>query len=220
MTSEQASTTNKQAKQMINTKAATYFVITIIISLLLNGCNQQKNQPKNERLNRWLDYYGLALHDFNDTILIENNSFLKTPIDTANIHFKMFNDFYIYSVNHDFLIDLDSYFLVIENNAKGELVCRGTAVDQEVALIDIKNEVRQRIIFCGTACFAEEAQWMDNETIYILGFSEPEKKSIPVIWVFNRKNNQLKELQALQKPIINKAKSYHKNIRLDKIVFD
>ncbi|MFO7829789.1 MAG: hypothetical protein R6V23_14285 [Bacteroidales bacterium] len=205
---------------MIKTRAATYFIITMITSVILSGCNQQKSQPKNERLNRWLDYYGLVLDDFRDTLFIENNAILKSPVDTANIHFKMFKDFYIYSANHNFLIDLDSYFLVLEKNTEGELICRGTAVDQEVALIDIKNKIRQRIIFCGTACFAEEAQWIDNKTIYILGFSKPEKKSIPVVWVFNRENNQLKELQALQKPIINKAKSYHKNIRLDKIIFD
>lgn len=204
-------------KMKINT--IKYLLIITAFSFVFS-CDTQKSGDSNfTRLNRWLDYYGLALNDFSDTLIIENNYLIKTPLDTANINFKIFKDFYIYSPNQKFFLDLDSYFLVIEKNEQGKLVCYGSEADQEIALIDIKNQIRQRIIFCGTACRAEETQWINSELIYIMGFSEPEKNLIPVIWVFNRKNNSLKKLIANRTKTSNKPNSYNKNIRLKQIIF-
>ncbi|MFP4024915.1 MAG: hypothetical protein ACLFVR_10335 [Thiohalospira sp.] len=198
-----------------------YLVFPILIFITLLSCNNQKTkEPEFKRLNRWLDYYDLSLNHFTDTLIINDNYSFKTKTDTLSPHFKLFSNLYIYSSQKEYAVDLDSYYLVLEKNHDGRYVCLGTDADQEIALINLKNQERQRIIFCGTACRAEEAQWIDNnKTILIMGFSQPTNTWIPTIWVFNLGNKSLKVIKTYKVQINKKPNSYNKAVRLNDIVF-
>lgn len=200
----------------INKALAVFFALFLFV---LFSCNRQKpNEPDLKRLDRWLDYYGLSLNHFTDTLILKNNRFLKTETDTSTPHFKLFTNFYIYSPTKKYAVDLDSYFLVLEKNNKENLVCYGTEADQEIALVNLKKQERQRILFCGTACRAEEAQWIDNKTVLIMGFSQPQIVWIPTIWTFNTEKESLKEINANIR-VNRKPNSYNQVVRLEIIDF-
>ena len=60
--------------------AVKYLLIITAFSFVFS-CDTQKTGNSNfTRLNRWLNYYGLALNDFSDTLVIENNYSLKKLI--------------------------------------------------------------------------------------------------------------------------------------------
>lgn len=199
---------------------STYLIFfTLILTTIISCQNQKSNEPDLKRLDRWLEYYGLSLNHFTDTLMIKNNNFYTTAIDTASDYYKFFNDFYIFSPHKKYSIDLDSYYLALEKDHKGNLVCLGTEADQEVALLELTKQERQRIIFCGTACRAEEAQWIDNNNVLIMGFSQPKNKWIPHIWLFNPGNNSLKEIKANEVQVIRKPNSYNQAVRLKHVVF-
>jgi len=109
--------------------------------------------------------------------------------------------------------------LTLEKDKKGNLVCLGTEADQEIALLDLAKQERQRIIFCGTACRAEEAQWIDNKNVLIMGFSQPQNKWIPHIWLFNLENNSLKKTKTSEVQDIIKPDSYNQSVRLKHVAF-
>jgi len=194
-------------------------VFLAVIILVLFSCNRQKtNEPDLKRLNRWLNYYGLSLNHFTDTLKLKNNHSIKTGIDTSATHFKLYNDLYIYSHAKKYAVDLDSYSLVLEKNDEGKFVCYGTEADQEIALLKLMKLERQRILFCGTACRAEEAQWVDNQTVFLLGFSQPQNVWMPTIWVYSPKESSLLEIKA-NIQANKKPNSYNQAIRLNGIGF-
>jgi len=202
---------------MKTNKALALFFAFIL--LVLFSCNRQKtNKPDLKRLDRWLDFYGLSLNHFTDTLQLKNNHSIKTEIDTSATHFKLYNNFYIYSPAKKFAVNLDSYSLVLEKNDEGNFVCYGTEADQEIALVNLKKQERQRILFCGTACRAEEAQWIGNQKALILGFSQPQNVWMPTIWVYSPKESSLLEIKA-NIQANKKPNSYNQAIRLKSIRF-
>jgi len=168
------------------------------------------------RLDRWLNYYKLKLSDFTDSLPI-----VEYKTISFDFEFKendIFNRFYIFHPDSSKIIDLDSYSLIIENDSLGNLFTIGSGVDLEVAIIDTKKQRRTRVLFCGTECMPEEASWIRDDFIYILGFSKDEDLDYATIWTYELNNNFFQEIKA-NKPTDLKGKEYLKDIRLKMIEF-
>jgi len=196
-----------------------YLLIITAFSFVFS-CDTQKTGDSNfTRLDRWLDYYGLSLNDFTDTLNIKNNPFLTTDSDPSSPHFRLYRDLFVYSPDKQYAVDIDSYFLVLEKNNEDSPVCYGTNADQEIALINLEEYERQRILFCGTACRAEEVQWTGNHNVLIMGFSQPRHTWIPVIWIVDTEKKSLQEIKTNNVPINKKPNSYNQSVRLNHIVF-
>ena len=194
-----------------------FFILTF--TFLVSCSNHDSGEQDLVRMERWLEYYGLSLSDFSDTLNIKNNPFLTTNSDLSSSHFKLYRDLFVYSPDKQYAVDLDSYFLVLEKNNEDSLVCYGTNADQEIALINLEEHERQRILFCGTACRAEEVQWTGNSNVLIMGFAQPRQTWIPVIWIVDLKKESLQEIKTNHVPVNKKPNSYNQSVRLNHIVF-
>jgi len=113
---------------------------------------------------------------------------------------------------------LDSYSIVLEKDSQGQLFSGGSEADTEVALIDIKKKKRIRVLFCGTACWPEEAQWIKNDVVYIMGFMNVDDMNYPTLWTYEISNNLFQGFKT-KDSIDLTGKNYVSETRLTKIFF-
>lgn len=110
---------------------------------------------------------------------------------------KDFTDKYgkwlVASPNGKRLLDLYSYHLVMERNAKGKWECRGLNNDSEVAIIDPAAAKRTRLLFMGTGTVIDNGFWLDDDNVVVVGISEHNQhgKPNPVLWQINLANGQI-----------------------------
>ena len=185
-----------------------------LYNLLTKSQNIQNNRKSN-----WLRHYGISQEHFIETSVTEKESFYSTEYDPYDESIRIYNRFLIYSPDSSCFIDLDSYSLMLERNDAGELITYGTEVDMQAALVSITEKIRKTLIFCGTACLIEEAEWIDNNTVCILGFTDPDENPTPTIWTFHLSVNKIVEAQA-KVIIFNKPYSYLTNVRLKDVKFE
>ena len=189
---------------------------TILIGLLIYSCTQAETERELVKQERWLSYYQLEMKMFDDTLRIEKPGWYVTDYHPKEKTLAIFNEFFVYSPDSNFYIDLDSYSRVLEKDSGNNLVSYGSEVDSEVALVDLKLNQRIRIIFCGTACRPEEAQWIDAENVRIYGFSELENKTVPVIWNYNLTDESLTEIKSAV--VVNKKpEGYVEEVRMGEV---
>lgn len=206
-------------------KTKLFYIFTILIIL---SCGHKERKPVNPddkiiaskyfRLDSWLNYYGLELTDFTDSSSKWKEVIIIRDYDINTDSNNLLKEFFIYSPDSTHCIDLDSYFLGIMKDSLGQLVFCGTDVDTEVAMIDLKGKKKIRIWFCGTPCIVEEAQWITNDLIYILGFTTDNEKKYPTIWVYE-KNDQLSQGIKAKRLVKSSQKRYMQEVRLKKIKF-
>jgi hypothetical protein len=175
------------------------FIIFIYL-LLLVSCNnrEQKShetmppstdlklaEPDLTTLDQWLAFHDLSLAHF-DTLPKDKAMFLSMePQDQSSL--DLYQDFFIFSPDSTKYIDLDSYSLVIEKS-NGRLRLLGSEPDTEVAVVNLHESSRTRILFCGPACLPEEALWINNEVLYILGQAdETGNQYLPFIYAYDLK---------------------------------
>jgi hypothetical protein len=170
------------------------------------------------RLERWLSYYNLKITDFTDTLSVK-----KPIIDHNQCAFQsssddLYRQFFIPSPDSKFLIDMDSYSLLLEKDSDGKLVSFGSEVDTEVSLINISEKVSSRILFCGSDEKIEEACWLDNDLVYILGFSRKVNSFFPTIYSYKISDNTMVIIQC-HNPIDRSKFDYTIKTRLKTINF-
>jgi len=139
-----------------------FFAFIFCSSLIVNFSSQNDNVSNSKRMNRWLDYYGISADSFADTLKNENQSFYVIDYNPLDKSLEIYNEFFIYSPDSSYYIDLDSYSLMLEKNQNGELFTIGTEIDMQAALVSFKENSKLTILFCGTACWPEEAEWLDS----------------------------------------------------------
>jgi hypothetical protein len=207
----------------MKTKLLSLFFVLIILSCGRNerkpvNPGEQKIDFKYYQLDSWLNYYGLEMTDFTDSSSKWEEEIITWDYDINTDSNNLLKEFFIYSPDSTHCLDLDSYFLGITRDSLGQLVFCGSDVDTEVAMIDLKGKKKIRIWFCGTPCIVEEAQWITNNLIYILGFTIDNEKKYPTIWVYD-KNDQLSQGIKSKRPVKSSQKRYMQEVRLKKIKF-
>ena len=201
----------------------TFLTVTLLLlfsSTLYNDIltNHPIESQNINRLERWLSFYNLKLTDFTDTIKLKKPDIEHNKCDYQLDPNDIYRQFYIPSPNSKYLIDLDSYSLVLEKDSNGQLVSFGSEVDTEVSLIDNLAKVRFRILFCGTEEIIQEAYWLNNDLLYILGFSRKIDTFFPIIWSYKISDNSLVVFES-QKSISSKELDYPAKTRLKTISF-
>jgi hypothetical protein len=191
----------------------------IFLSLIIViSCAQSDNERELQRKQSWLEYYRINMENFDDTLNIDKSDWYMIDFNPNDGYYEIYNEFFIYSPDRKCYIDLDSYNLVLEKDSAGNLISYGGEVDYEVGLINIKAKQRLRIIFCGTACWPEEAEWIDNESVQIYGYSNIDNVAIPTIWEYNLNDKSLVEMKS--NFVVKKAPgSYIQTVRLDNVKF-
>lgn len=111
------------------------------------------------------------------------DSLSRVKIDTAQL--RPFRPYLIYNSDSSKAIDLVSYNYVLSNK-KGKTVIQQGGPDTEVAVLDLKNNTRKRILFLGSAGTVLQAKWEGDHTIAIAGAEEVEEGKIkPSIWKYD-----------------------------------
>jgi hypothetical protein len=204
---------------------------TLLISsiiLMVVSCGQHDNKKiiadslasdsTYNRQDRWLDYYNLSLKDFTDSLpLVEMNT-IGSDYDFKSDSNTLFKKFFIFSPDSAHFIDLDSYSIVLEKDSIGRLFSKGSEVDLETSLIDIEGKERIRILFCGTDCRPEEAHWIRNDLVHILGTTKNGSIDYPTIWTFEIKNHFFQEIKS-RVAIDLTGEDYVSSVRLKMIKF-
>ena len=194
------------------------FAFIILSLIILNSCSHSESERELLRKNCWFEYYQIEINNFNDTLKIDKTDWYVIDYNPNEEYLEIYNEFFIYSPNNKFYIDLDSYNLVLEKDSAENLISYGGEVDYEVGLVNIKANKRLRIVFCGTDCWPEEAEWIDNENVQIFGFSNIDNIAIPTIWEYNLTEKSLVEMKS--NFVVKKApSSYIESVRLDKVKF-
>ncbi len=156
--------------------ALVFFVFCIFVS-----CKRDRsNDWPDERLNAWLSFYNIKLDDFDEIQKHEIPYRIVHPFHISDD--DLYAPLYVYNADSTMAIDLDSYHLVLEQDANGYLFSPGREVDMEIGLIDFEEQTRRRILFCGTPCLFEEAGFHPSGTVVIAGFIEDEQGFVPAIW--------------------------------------
>jgi hypothetical protein len=202
--------------------------LLIILFFLLISCGQtaiktvlSDNSTTDtipSRLDRWLGFYDLKLSDFTDSLPLVERKTISFNYDYLSDKSNLFNDFFVFSPDSLHFIDIDSYSLILEKDSLGQLFSIGSEVDTETALVDIKGKRRIRILFCGTDCRPEEAHWIKNNLVYVLGFTKSNNMDYPTIWTYEINNNFFQEIKT-KDSIALTGKNYIENVRLKKINF-
>lgn len=193
--------------------------LIVLILIIVISCKQTDTERKLIRKSSWFEYYQIEVKSFNDTLNIDKSRRYVIDYNPKAEYLENYNEFFIYSPNNNFYIDLDSYSLILEKDSMDNLISYGGEVDTEVGLVNINANERLRILFCGTACWPEEAEWIDNENIQIYGFSDLDNLPVPTIWAYNLTDTALLEIRS--NSVVKKTPgSYIESVRLDKVNFD
>lgn len=176
--------------------------IAVVCLATLVSCanNPQPKAPlaAQTRLQGWLNHYRLQPASFTDSGAVETRQCMAVEYHLESDTGNLFRQFLIYSPDSLLCIDLDSYSLVVEPDNKGHLKALGYEPDSEVALIDLTNHSRTRVMFCGTSCIFEEVQWIDNDTFYVLGFDGASNALRPAMWEHRNSSNTVREIRSTQ----------------------
>lgn len=192
----------------------------MLLLVIMAGCKSQS--PKEtaddpgERLTRWYTYYGIDADDMKETGQFQNPQLPPVPFFLAES--CPYNDLLVFTPDSGFALDLDSYHLVLEKRADGQLHAMGREADMEIAVISIKGNTRQRVLFCGTPCLFEEGEILPDGRIVITGFSEYENTYRPTRWVISS-DHSLVTMAMVERAVSPDKITYISDVRLSHIHF-
>ena len=177
------------------------------------------NPPTKEltEYGKWLEFHKLNHSDFSK---FGNDVERKTEwysFDLTKEYQNLFKPFRIYSSDSTYFIDLDSYSLVLERENE-KLISHGSGVDMKVQVIRTNDFQATTLLFCGTECYTETANWLSESKVEILGFSHVKDKFVPTKWTIDLNNMLFSQFRA-DKTYSKIPKSYMELERLKEIEF-
>ena len=115
---------------------------------------------------------------------------LAQPATLDRKFFDAYGPFLKYSPDSSMFIDLDSYNVDIKKEKNGKRTAIELGPDFEVSLIDLKTKVKMRLIFMGPQGSVEDATWLDNENLVLMGVQNySDKNGRVTVWKYNVPTN-------------------------------
>lgn len=166
----------------------------------------------------WIKYYTSKISNFRIDQFVLKGETKASELINGNIYGdydKEFNknhsQFLINSKDNSQYIDLDSYQMTIEKNNKGELICSGVEIDQEINWVNRKTKEIKRIFFASSSTYIDDAIWMNNNKVALLGVTE-NKLFIEIIDL-----ETLRYKTYIYPTIISKSFNFSSEVRLKKV---
>lgn len=155
-------------------------ILTVLVSTLFVS-NSYCTKDLTE-YGKWLKYYDLKHEDFQKYGTDTERKIIWPDYDLTDNYVNIYRPFFIYSPDSTYFIDLDSYSLAIEMK-DGKLISYGSGIDMKVQVVRLTDYKSATLLFCGSACIPETANWITDSWIEIVGFSIDENgKMIPTKW--------------------------------------
>lgn len=116
----------------------------------------------------------------------QEDSMLISPFKPGKDFYTAYGPFLKYSPDSSQFIDLDSYNIDIKKDARGRFIGNELGPDFEVSLVDVENKTRRRLVFLGPGGSVEDAVWLDNNTLVLIGVQDNEKDgTTPTLWRYH-----------------------------------
>ncbi len=117
----------------------------------------------------------------------QEDSLQVSAFQPDSSYYKEYGRFLKYSPDSSMFVDLDSYNIDFQKNRKGQLVPIEVGPDTEVSLIDVAQKEKTRLVFLGPGNGVEDAGWIDNNSVVLLGYHEKDTSKIKtaVLWRYH-----------------------------------
>ncbi|WP_271425242.1 hypothetical protein [Aequorivita sinensis] len=166
---------------------------------------------------KWLEFHNLNHSDFTKFGDDVEKKVEWYPYDLNLEYQELFKPFRLYSQDSSYFIDLDSYSLVLEKE-NGKLISYGSEIDRKVQVVKTNDSNATTLLFCGTDCYPETANWLTDSTVEILGFTLVDERFVPTKWKIDL-NNMLFTKYRADKTFSKMPDSYMELERLKEIEF-
>ena len=147
---------------------------------------------------------------------------LLTRTYTPNKKFyDAYGRFVKYSPDSTMFIDLDSYHVELRKDKKGRWTATELEPDTEVSLVNLKTKKKHRILFLGPGNSIEDAMWLDNENLAIMGVAEGDSVGkIASVWKFNIPTNTFSVYELNDSAAARQLMGYWRKERLKGVVMN
>lgn len=144
----------------------------------------------------------------------------KSAFEPDKNYFNYYGDFLKYSPDSTKFIDLDSYNISISRSKTGKLIGGPQEPDTEVSLVDIKKKEKLRLVFLGPGNSVEDAAWIDNDNLILIGYLENDSASgtNAAIWQFNISSGKVNLYELSDETLMNQLKNYSERERLKNVL--
>jgi hypothetical protein len=187
------------------------FAYTFLLAMLLACNNESRTDGSNDEMETEIVYEQEQVPAFQQNFPLlanylqsQDSSFSEQSFTTGEVvsrdtmpyhpiadgSMEPYRPFLIYNADSSFAIDIVSYNF-IETNKGGRKRFEFAGPDTEVGLIDVKNNMRKRILFLGSAGLVMDAKWEGNKVL-IAGAEDAGQELIrPLMWRFNVQDSAL-----------------------------
>jgi hypothetical protein len=112
---------------------------------------------------------------------------LESPFQPDRSYYDNYKAFLKYSPDSSMFVDIDSYNIEIHKDKNGRTVPLEKGPDTEVSLVNVPEKKRTRLVFLGPGNGVEDASWIDNQTVLLIGYHEKDTSKIKkaVIWRYH-----------------------------------
>jgi hypothetical protein len=149
----------------------------------------------------------------------QDDSMLVSPFKPEKDFYTSYGPFLKYSPDSSQFIDLDSYNIDIKKDAKGRFIGNEIGPDYEVSLVHVKDGTKTRLVFMGPGGSIEDALWLDNQTLVLMGVQENEKAGkMPTLWRFHLPTKTFYLYEIPDTTIAGSLMGYWKTERLKNVI--
>ncbi len=173
---------------------------------------------ENSILKTWIDYYTTLDPSFSisnfilfhvDTLILQKGNIIgsfDSRFDNRFFPLLVFNE------NKSKYIDFDSYQILLDSNNFADF-----ALDQEVNLVDLRENTIIRLYFCSESHFVENAFWENEDVIILLEGSIPNVPRIKKIDLLKQTIESFEYLDTLETESKYSIKRLNQNGIFEKI---
>lgn len=153
-------------------------------------------QPGDKVYSSWEEYYNNMDNHFQvDSFVITDTTYNDLLIKKADLNdtfYQNYGDLIVYNKDSSMFIDPYSYSLIIETK-NGKRIARGGEVDNEVSVVDLKKNIRTRLLFFGPSCQFQNAFWYNDHIVGVMGLQSDysDEYYTPRIWFVNINNGEI-----------------------------
>ena len=114
-------------------------------------------------------------------------SLLASPFQPDKSYYKNYQLFLKYSPDSSMFVDIDSYNIEIHQDKNGGVSSIEKGPDTEVSLVNLAEKQKTRLVFLGPGNSVEDASWIDDRTILLIGYQEGDTANMKkaVIWRYH-----------------------------------
>jgi hypothetical protein len=151
----------------------------------------------------------------------EDDSLLVTAFNPDKGFYAAYGPFLKYSPDSSMFIDLDSYNIEIRKDNKGRFIGNELGPDCEVSLIDVEDRKKTRLVFFGPGSSIEDASWLDNNTLVLMGIQEKENDEngkTAALWRYHIPTHTFYMYEIPDTAVANSLMGYWRKERLKNVI--